>query len=75
MSEPRILVEAADVTPDIEAAIDQTVDWFEDSPMPTAEFIDKLCDIYADGWDIESYDNAAVRKIMRIARDVKRERS
>lgn len=71
----RLLTEATDITPDIEQAVEETVDWFDGEPMPTEAFIDRLCDTYADGWDIESYDNGAARKIMGLARKIRRERS
>jgi hypothetical protein len=67
----RILREADDVTPEIEALLPDVVDWFDGDPMPTEEFIDRLCKDYADGWDIENYDTPAVRKIMRIARRIR----
>lgn len=64
----RVLVSAEDVTADILRAVDEALDWFDGEPLSTEAFIDRLCDTYADGWDIESYDNPAVRKIMRHAR-------
>lgn len=72
----KILEAADDVTPEIEQHVRDTVDWFEDEPtMPTDEFIDRLCNTYGgEGWDLESYDNPAARKIMRIARQEKRGR-
>jgi hypothetical protein len=76
----QILREAEDITPEIEKDIEDCVGWFEDSPtMGTQEFIDRLCTTYGGSgrspgdWDIDSYDNAAVRKIMRIARPLWRE--
>lgn len=70
----RILVEADDVTPDVLRAVEETLDWFnDDSPLPVEEFIDRLCDSYADGWDIEDYSTPAVRKIMRHARKIRRD--
>jgi hypothetical protein len=50
-------------------------DWFPDDQIPTEDFIDRLCDNYlqAEGFDIESYDCPAVRKLMRHARQAKRE--
>jgi hypothetical protein len=72
----KILESEADVTDDILTSVDECVDWFDDEPsMPTEEFIDRLCTTYAVGWDIESYDNPAVRKIMRRARQVRKERA
>jgi hypothetical protein len=62
------------VTEDIRALIPETVDWFEgERTMPTQDFIDRFCQ-GADGWDIESYDNPAVRLIMRLAREERRGR-
>ena len=73
---PRILVTAEDVTPDVRAVIPEAVDWFDDErSMPTEAFIDRLCDSYGSGWDIESYDNEAVRLIMRLAREERRGRN
>lgn len=72
----RILREADD-----EQAIEETLDWFpEGEPMPTEEFIDRLCKDNGgngdgpDDWDIDSYDSPAARKIIRIARQKRRER-
>lgn len=74
-SESKILETAGDVSPEILTSVEDCVDWFEEQRgLPTDEFIDRLCTTYADGWDIESYDNEAVRKIMRHARKIKRER-
>jgi hypothetical protein len=64
----RILEAAAEVTPEILQAVEDTLDWFDGEPLRTEEFIDRLCETYRDGWDIESYDTPAVRKIMRHAR-------
>lgn len=71
---PRVLTTEDDVTSEIRECIAEAVDWFDDErSMPTEAFIDRLCD-YAFGWDIESYDNEAVRLIMRLARAERRER-
>jgi hypothetical protein len=71
----RVLVSADDVTPEIRALIPECVDWFDDEPaMPTEAFIDRFCDSYSGGWDIESYDCAATRLIMRLAREERRGR-
>jgi hypothetical protein len=76
VSELHVLETEADVTADILAAVEECVDWFdEERSMPVEAFIDRLCDAYGAGWDIESYDNAAVRKIMRKARQIRRERN
>ena len=81
----KILVEADDVTAEVEADVIACVDWFDSSPtMGVEEFIDQLCktygaqrDIGADewvGWDITNYDCPAARKIMRIARAERKDR-
>lgn len=76
MSEPLVILTEADQIDDaIVAAIEDCLDWFEGEPLRTQEFIDRLCQSYADGWDIESYDNAATRLIMRIARSMRAERN
>jgi hypothetical protein len=72
---PRVLTEAADVTAEVEAAVRECVDWFTDGPMSVEDFIDRLCDDYGIGWELEKYDCPAARKIMRIARVEKRERA
>lgn len=70
----KILKTEADVGPDVLASVDEAVDWFADErAMPTEEFIDRLCKSYGTDWDIEDYDTPAVRKIMRRARQVRRE--
>lgn len=71
--ELKIIREVEDITADVELAIQETVEWFVDGPMPTEDFIDRLCKDYGDGWDIEELDTPAVRKIMRIARSIKNE--
>lgn len=71
----KVLETEDDVTPTILASVEDCVDWFDDEPtMPLEEFLDRLCGTYANGWDIESLDNPAVRKIMRHARKIRRER-
>ncbi len=68
----QILTDAEDVTDDILRAAEETSEWFgPGEPMPVDEFLNRLCDT-ADGWDIESLDNPAVRKIMRHARAYRR---
>jgi hypothetical protein len=76
----RILATADDVTPEIERDIESCVDWFASSPtMGTVEFIDQLCKTYGGSgdepgaYDLEAYDNEAARKIMRIARRIRKE--
>lgn len=81
--EYRMLETADDITPDIERAIGDAVEWFDDSPtMGAEEFLDCLCQTYgesdgamtgAPGFDLDSYDNAAARRIMRIARAIRKE--
>ncbi len=77
MTEPftgRMLVSASDVTDDILVYAENVVDWFQDGePMPTEEFLDRLCDDFGGNtFDLDSYDNAAARKIMRHARAFRR---
>jgi hypothetical protein len=69
----RLLITAADITPEIERSIEDCLDWFEGEPLRTEEFIDRLCDSYGTDFDIESYDNGAARKIMRLARKLRAE--
>jgi hypothetical protein len=70
-----VLAAAEDVTPEIIALIPDCVDWFDDeATMPTEAFIDRFANSYACSWDIESYDNEAVRLIMRLARKERKER-
>jgi hypothetical protein len=71
------LTAAEDVTAHILVLVATCVeDWFPPSrPMPLEDFIDCLCVRYgnAEGWDIESLDSLAVRRIVRHARYVRRE--
>jgi hypothetical protein len=68
----RVLTTAEDITPEMEPMILNTLDWFGDERLSTEEFIDRFCKDYGgEEWDIESYDNAAVRKIMREARKMR----
>lgn len=71
----KILVNANDVTDHMLVLVVNTVEWFMDGPMPTDDFIDRLCKDYlnGEGWDIEDLDTPAVRKIMRHARQAKRD--
>lgn len=73
MTERRILSSADDVTEEILCDVEDALGWFEGERLRTEDFIDRLCKSYAEGWDIESYDNAAVRKIMRHARKTRAE--
>jgi hypothetical protein len=77
MTGPRLLRTAADVTPHLLTLVTDCVEgWFPPPrPMPTEEFVDRLCGSYANGWDIEELDSPAVRKIMRHAHHVRREMS
>lgn len=76
-----ILYDADDVTDKVLRDAEETVDWFDDEPsMPTTDFIDRMCQgggYLADGtpYDIEELDSPAVRKIMRHARQVRRDRT
>lgn len=73
----RVLEQAADVDDHILVLVANCVeDRFSDErPMSLEDFIDRLCDHYGndEGWDIEKLDSPAVRKIMRYARQIKRE--
>lgn len=70
-----ILTEAQDVTDSILDLVARCVEnrFSEPGPMPTEDFIDRLCDDYAEGWDIERLDTPAVTKIMMHARSVRRD--
>lgn len=72
-----VLYKAEDVNGHVlRLAVDCVEDWFtEGFSIPVDDFIDRLCDDYlnAEGYDIEQYDSPAVRKIMREARQAKRE--
>lgn len=74
---PRLITAAQDVNAHILVLVANCVeDWFpDDRPMPTDEFIDRLCEHYGfpEGWDIEKLDTPAVRKIMRHARQTRAE--
>lgn len=52
----------------------EVLDWFQDERgVPAERFIDRLCDTYADGWELDNYGNAAARRILSRARKIKRE--
>jgi hypothetical protein len=75
----RIIEKAGDVSSHMLVLVDNAVDdWINlhfTSPLDDEAFIDRLCRDYAnaDGWDIENLDTPAVRKIMRAARQTRRE--
>lgn len=71
----RILETATDVTDDVLNAAARCVEdrFAPGIPLDQEDFIDRLCDDYARGWDIERLDTPAVRKIMRHARTVRAE--
>lgn len=76
MKRPRCILKlASEVDEAILAAVAQCAEerFPPGTTMPVDEFIDRLCDDYARGWDIEEYDCPAARKIMRHARSVRRE--
>ena len=53
--------------------LSEVLDWFEDERgVPAREFIDRLCETYADGWDLDSYYNPAANRILTRARILKR---
>ena len=65
---PRVIVNAADVTPDvIEAAIELTDDWYADERVDWEEALLRL-EKYHD-WDLgESMESPAIKKIQREVR-------
>jgi hypothetical protein len=68
----KVLETADDVTDAILKDVEDCVGFFDDEPMGTEAFIDRLCKSYGGTeFDVESYDNAAVRKIMKHARSVR----
>lgn len=71
----RLLVEASDVTAEVEKDIEDCVEWYDGSPtMPLQDFIDRLCNTYGgEDYDLENYDNPAARRIMSIARRIRKE--
>jgi len=76
----RILETEDDVTPEMEKEIEECLDYFHDRrTLPTEEFIDTFCKGWGGSgysptdWDLDSYINPAAKKIMRIARRLKRE--
>lgn len=73
----KLLESIDDITPEIEESVVDCLDWFQDvSGLNTEDFIDRLCDTYGgNDWDIGQYNNSAVRKIMRVAREAKREQT
>jgi hypothetical protein len=72
----KLLQTADDVTPEIEKCIEECLDWFDnEARLSTEDFIDRLCNTYGgEDFDLDSYDNEAARKIMRIARQLRKER-
>lgn len=71
----RVLRTAADVDAQVRELIAETLDWFDGEPLRTEAFIDRLADAgnhAAPPFDIESYHNPATRKIMRLARELRR---
>jgi len=70
-----ILETADDVTPDVLARAEETVDWFDNEPtMPTEDFLDRMFRRDRE-YDLEEYDNPAARTIMRHARKIRRDRN
>lgn len=66
------LESAEDVTPRVLEAAEETAEWWgEDEKIDWERFIDRLAESGSHDnppWDIESYDNPAVRKIQRHIR-------
>lgn len=83
MTDYRVLESADDITEEIAEEIRDTVECWGFLENPIGEdFIDKLSDSNVttnfvtgepEGWEILNYDNAAARKVLRIARAHKRE--
>ena len=81
MSDPRIIVTAKDVTPEILAVAEDVFDgWFDnDEPIDWEDFIDRLADPSglndkgAGAFDFDHYDNPAVQKIKRHIRKYRTE--
>lgn len=72
----RLIHTADDVTEHLLAlVVDAAEGWPDGEPMPEEDFIDRLCGTYLNraGVDIEQLDTPATRKIMRCARQVRRE--
>jgi hypothetical protein len=70
-----ILENGKDVSPAVLKSVEDCLDFYWGDPtLPLEDFIDRLCTTYLnqDGIDIEEYDNPAVRKIMRHAREIRR---
>jgi hypothetical protein len=72
VSELRILRTAEDVTPKVlEHADEVYLGWFGEGPIDWESFIDRLS-VYGSmadpEYDIEEYDNPAIRKIQRHVR-------
>lgn len=71
----KMLRTAEDVTPEILAAAEEVESgWFGDRPIDWDDFIDRLCAEYGgdDSFDIDQYDNPAIRKIQRHIRQMRR---
>lgn len=76
-----ILETEDDVNEEVSASIEDGVDWFDDEPsMPADEFFDRMFGRYGlhrkEGgiYDLEETDNPAAKKILRIARKIRKER-
>lgn len=71
----RILLNAEDVTPEMDAQIEDCLDWFQGEPrLSTEVFIDRFAKDYGgEDWDIESYGNPAANRIMKRARQLRKE--
>ena len=72
---PRVLVEADDVTDEVLAQIPDCLEWYSDRrTVPAEDFIDKFSDTYGyPEWELDNYDSPAARKILKEARRLKRE--
>lgn len=73
----KILATADDVTEAVIADIEEAIGWFEgEARLDTEELIDRVAkngNVADPPYDIESYDNPATRKIVRLARELRRD--
>lgn len=77
MPELRVLTDSAAVDASmLDLVADCVVGWFPPSRrLDVDDFFDRLCFDYLNGvgWDIENLDSPAARKILRHARQVRRD--
>lgn len=75
--EIQVLQSEDDVTIQVLKSVEDCFDAYAGERFTNDEFIDELADTYGlastPKWDIESYDNPAVRKILRHVRHLRKE--